>query len=232
MYLPQFILQVSSLTSAVEDLHAQIASMKIFIFVLISLVFAILAVLVYNASPIAAANSPVLEDICAAAPSVGHQHVGELWDRLFEEGLCISRPHCLVFWKKKPASRGGILMGIRSGWDISCSGAVDFWWMIRLSRTCVYSLNQPSRRRPFSLIVNHWDMAGIRELFIKEHKSNNHCINCIHHLLHAFYGVFLHPVPYSSLSIIGHLYLTTTIETNLVQSPANDKLPCIYSNPA
>ena len=76
--LSPFILQVSSLTSAVEDLHAQIASMKIFIFVLISLVFAILAVLVYNASPIAAANSPVLEDICAAAPSVGHQHVGEL----------------------------------------------------------------------------------------------------------------------------------------------------------
>ena len=79
------ISQVSSLTSAVEDLHAQIASMKIFIFVLISLVFAILAVLVYNASP-AANPAAAAEDMCAAAAAAaaagaagGHQHVaGEL----------------------------------------------------------------------------------------------------------------------------------------------------------
>ena len=66
-----------------EDLHAQIASMKIFIFVLISLVFAILAVLVYNASP-AANPAAAAEDMCAAAAAAGaaaggHQHVaGEL----------------------------------------------------------------------------------------------------------------------------------------------------------
>lgn len=72
------ILQVSGLTSAVEDLHAQIASMKIFIFVLISLVFAILAVLVYNAGGGTVTNpaAAVVENMCAAA---GHQHVaGEL----------------------------------------------------------------------------------------------------------------------------------------------------------
>ena len=81
--------QVSSLTSAVEDLHAQIASMKIFIFVLISLVFAILAVLVYNAYNVTAADAnpamvAAVEDMCATAstPSAAaHQHVtatGEL----------------------------------------------------------------------------------------------------------------------------------------------------------
>jgi len=70
--------KVSGLTSAVEDLHAQIASMKIFIFVLISLVFAILAVLVYNAGGGTVTNpaAAVVENMCAAA---GHQHVaGEL----------------------------------------------------------------------------------------------------------------------------------------------------------
>ena len=77
--------QVSSLTSAVEDLHAQIASMKIFIFVLISLVFAILAVLVYNAYNVSAADANpamvAVEDMCATAatPAATHQHVtGEL----------------------------------------------------------------------------------------------------------------------------------------------------------
>merc|ERR1719188_583883 len=77
--------KVSSLTSAVEDLHAQIASMKIFIFVLISLVFAILAVLVYNSYNVTAdANSnpamvAAVEDMCAtpaATPAAAaHQHV-------------------------------------------------------------------------------------------------------------------------------------------------------------
>ena len=74
--------QVSSLTSAVEDLHAQIASMKIFIFVLISLVFAILAVLVYNSYNVTADANPAmaaLEDMCATTASATHQHVtGEL----------------------------------------------------------------------------------------------------------------------------------------------------------
>jgi len=80
--------KVSSLTSAVEDLHAQIASMKIFIFVLISLVFAILAVLVYNAYNVTAADANpamvAVEDMCATASTpaaAAHQHVtatGEL----------------------------------------------------------------------------------------------------------------------------------------------------------